>query len=216
MAAYSAEGLYTGLYELANGVPRRSVIADGLELTGMPSDWADGVATVGSVLTAGAGGYRAVLPKGPVLAVDPSAKPWRAMGPNGTPSNGLIGAHSGGISDDLPNYAVQVVRNNPDGTSSVKLVLQFSDGNVSKIKSSTLFPSKWSDLDILESIQPVGSPRNAVATRISDGSTLYQGVVNGVNMEVIKIGSRVTSAYPTGGGFTSLEAFGLAATPPKP
>jgi hypothetical protein len=140
----------------------------------------------------------------------------RQLREDGTPSNGLIGAHSGEISNDLPNYAVEVLRNNPDGTSSVKLVTQFSDGNVSKMKSSTLFPSGWTDPNVLDAIQTVGAPQNAVATRLLDRSTLYQGTVNGVNMEVIKIGNRVTAAYPTGGGFTSLDTFGLTLKPPKP
>ncbi|WP_284197103.1 EndoU domain-containing protein [Chitinimonas prasina] len=135
---------------------------------------------------------------------------------DGTPSNGLKGAHSGSISNDLQSYAVQVLPNNPDGTSSVKLVNQFSDGNVSKIKTSTLYPKSWSESNIFDSIQAVGSPNNAIATRISDGSTLYQGTVSGINMEVIKIGNRVTAAYPTGGGFTSLETFGLTPMFPKP
>lgn len=113
----------------------------------------------------------------------------------------------------LPDYVIQVLRRNPDETTSVKMVMQFPDGNISKIKSSTLFPSHWSDADISNSIKVIGLPSNSIATRISDGSTLYQGTVNGVNMEVIKIGNRVTSTYPAGGGFTSLDAFGLT---PKP
>ena len=137
----------------------------------------------------------------------------RQLRADGTPSNGLIGAHSGEIGNYLPDYAVEVLRNNADGTSSVKLVKQFDDGNVSRIKSSTLFPSTWSEADVLGAIQTVGAPGNAVASRLSDGSTLYQGTVNGVNIEVIKIGGRVTAAYPTGGGFTSLDTFGLT---PKP
>ncbi|WP_236822700.1 EndoU domain-containing protein, partial [Andreprevotia sp. IGB-42] len=162
-----------------------------------------------------------VGPRMPVIHVSPEMQQkilWgqRQLRADGMPSNGLIGAHSGSISNDLENYAVQVLRNNPDGTSSVKLVTQFSDGIVSKIKTSTLYPKSWSELYIFDSIQVVGSPSNAIATRISDGSTLYQGAVNGINMEVIKIGNRVTSAYPTGGGFTSLETFGLTPLLPKP
>ncbi|WP_440533997.1 Ig-like domain repeat protein [Variovorax sp. YR566] len=137
----------------------------------------------------------------------------RQLRSDGTPSNGLIGAHSGEIGNNLPNYAVEVLRSNPDGTSSVKLVKQFADGNVSKIKSSTLAPATWSDADFLDAIQRVGAPENAIAARLSDGSTFYRGTVRGVNMEVIKIGNRVTSAYPTGGPFSLLDSLGLA---PKP
>ncbi|MFV0675564.1 Ig-like domain repeat protein [Variovorax sp. tm] len=137
----------------------------------------------------------------------------RQLRSDGTPSNGLIGAHSGEIGNNLPNYAVEVLRSNPDGTSSVKLVRQFADGNVSKIKSSTLAPAAWSDADFLDAIQRVGAPENAIAARLSDGSTFYRGTFRGVNMEVIKIGNRVTSAYPTGGPFSLLDSLGLA---PKP
>ena len=147
------------------------------------------------------------------------------MNANGGLSNKFIGAHSGEISNDLPDYAVQVLRNNADGTSAVKMYKQFSDGNLSVLKSSTLFPGSWSDADIMSAIQDVGAPANSIGTRISDGanaysngtaSTLYRGQVNGVNMEVIKIGNRVTSAYPTGGGFPSLDLFGLTPVPPVP
>jgi hypothetical protein len=38
----------------------------------------------------------------------------------------------------------------------------------------------------------------------ADGTTLHRGVVNGVQVEVMKIGDAVTSGYPTGGGVTGL------------
>lgn len=63
----------------------------------------------------------------------------------------------------------------------------------------------------MSAVRSVGSRENAVITRISDRSTLYQGTVNGVDMEVMKIGSRVTSAYPTGGTWTPLSTYA-----PKP
>ena len=43
--------------------------------------------------------------------------------------------------------------------------------------------------------------------RIKDKASLHRGVVNGVEIEVIKIGNNVTSAYPTGGKPTTLTSF---------
>lgn len=40
----------------------------------------------------------------------------------------------------------------PDGTRTVKYITQFEDGNLSKIKTSTLFPDNWSDKSIIDSI----------------------------------------------------------------
>ena len=67
-----------------------------------------------------------------------------------------------------------------------------------KTKKSTLFPSSWTDKDILNAINQVGSTK-PVAIRISDKHTLYRDTINGVQIEVIKHGKNVTSAYPTGG-----------------
>ena len=80
----------------------------------------------------------------------------------------------------------------------MKFVTQYSDGNISKIKSSTLFPDDWSNDSIIESIKTVGST-DPIGVRSTDGATLHRGIVNGVQIEVIKIGHDVVSGYPTGG-----------------
>lgn len=73
-----------------------------------------------------------------------------------------------------------------DGTRNAKLVMQFTDGNVSKIKTSTLFPASWTDAQTTSAVRATGN-RPALATR-SDGASLHQTTVNGVKVEVIKVG----------------------------
>lgn len=91
-----------------------------------------------------------------------------------------------------------MIKTNPDGTQNVKLIKQYDDGNVSNIKSSTLYPDAWSDEKITNSVRYVGqNPK--VATRVSDGATLHKGSVDGVEIDVIKQGEDVISGYPTGG-----------------
>lgn len=47
-----------------------------------------------------------------------------------------------------------------------------------------------------------------VAIRSSDGAALYQSTVNGVKIEVIKVGDDVTAGYPTGvKGFQTISQF---------
>ena len=84
--------------------------------------------------------------------------------------NQLIGGHSPDINNANPNYAVEVLSTNTDGTKSVKFVTQYSDGNLSKFKSSTLFPDDWSNDSIIESIKTVGST-NPLGVRTTDGAT---------------------------------------------
>jgi hypothetical protein len=121
-------------------------------------------------------------------------------------SNRVIGGHSPKINNANPNYAVQEMSVNPDGTKVVKFTTQFSDGNLAKIKTSTLFPDSWSDKNIIESVKTVG---NTSAVGIRDNLTLHRGTINGVQIDVIKDGANVISGYPTGGkltpGFTSLK-----------
>ncbi len=125
------------------------------------------------------------------------------------PKNEVIGGHSPNIvNNDNPDFAVEIIRVNPDGTTVVKYVKGFPDGSVSKIKNkNTLFPDTWSDLSIIDSVKTVGDTP-PIAFRERDGSTLHRATVNGVQIEVIKIGSDVTAGYPTGGGATGvLEGF---------
>lgn len=70
--------------------------------------------------------------------------------------NDLIGGHSPEITNRNPNYAVEEISINPDGTRKVRFTTQFLDGNLSKIKTSTLFPESWTEEQILNSITNVG------------------------------------------------------------
>lgn len=117
--------------------------------------------------------------------------------------NKLIGGHSPDINNSNPNYAVEVLQINPDGTQKVKFVTQYADGNLSKIKTGTLFPDGWSNDKIINSIKTVGD-LSPIGVRASDGAMLYRGIIDRVQIEVIKIGDTVTSAYPTGSLQTGL------------
>jgi hypothetical protein len=130
----------------------------------------------------------------------------RVTNASGAPTNRLIGAHAGEISNSNPNYAVEVLSVNADGTRNVKLVTQFNDGNLSKIKSSTLFPENWTSNQTMNAVKQVGD-LPPVAMR-ADGAALYQSTVNGVQIEVIKVGNTVTAGYPVGSrGFQTITYF---------
>lgn len=123
--------------------------------------------------------------------------------------NEIIGGHSPDINNSNIDYATEIVKINPDGTKDIKYTTQFPDGNLAKIKNSTIFPDGWSDTTILDSISEIGSS-TPVSIRGRDGATLHRGVINGVEIDVIKIGDKVISGYPTGqtnaplpGGFTN-------------
>ncbi len=113
--------------------------------------------------------------------------------------NGIAGGHSSEINNNNPNYAVEVISANKDGTKLVKYTTQFPDGNLAKIKTSTLFPDSWTNKEIIESIKSVG---DTPAIGVRDNLTLHRGIINGVEIDVIKDGSIVTSGYPTGGKLT--------------
>jgi len=121
------------------------------------------------------------------------------------PKNEVIGGHSPNfVNNENPDFAVEILTKNPDGTTNVKYVKSFPDGNISKIKNNnTLFPDTWSDREIINAIKIVGDTP-PIATRSRDGATLHRTTVNGVQIEVIKIGSDVISGYPTGGGVTGI------------
>ena len=114
-------------------------------------------------------------------------------------SNKIIGGHSANaVNNNSPNFAVEDVRINPDGTRVVKYYKQFPDGNVSRLKTSTLFPEGWSDDEIINSIQNIADSK-PIGVRPTDGQTLHRGTVNGVEIDVIKQGIDVISGYPVGG-----------------
>ena len=113
-------------------------------------------------------------------------------------SNGIIGGHSSNINNANPNFATETIKVNPDGTKVIKYTKQFPDGNISKIKTSTVFPDGWSDKNIIDSIHEV-SNSNAIGQRSIDGLTLHRGKINGVEIDVIKKGNEIISGYPVGG-----------------
>lgn len=117
--------------------------------------------------------------------------------------NRIIGGHSSFITDENVLFAVENHGTNADGTSKVKYIKQFPDGNMSTIKSSTLFPTTWSDSKIINAIKSVGNTP-AIGQRPSDGATLHRITIDGVQIEVIKIGDVITSGYPTGGNAIKL------------
>ncbi len=113
-------------------------------------------------------------------------------------SNEVIGGHSPQIKTS-PNFDHEVLETYPDGTSKVKFVTQFPDGNLSKIKQSTLAPDDWTDQKILDTTGKVADTPE-VASRVRDGATLHRQTVDGVQWEVIKDAQgNITSSYPTGG-----------------
>ena len=84
-----------------------------------------------------------------------------------------------------------------DGTRNIKFVKDLQDGNISKIKKSTVFPDSWSDSKIIDTIKEVGdSP--SISVRGRDGATWHRKIVDGVEVDVIKLGNDVISGYPTG------------------
>ncbi|MFD0674225.1 EndoU domain-containing protein [Cohnella sp. GCM10027633] len=76
---------------------------------------------------------------------------------------------------------------------------------ISKLKKSTLFPDSWTDEQILESIIEVGNSP-AISARLRDGATWHRATINGVEIDVIKVGDDVTSGYPTGAVNASLPS----------
>jgi hypothetical protein len=125
--------------------------------------------------------------------------------PNPRSSNGFSNEIRGGHSPKIknhPDFAVEIISNNPDGTTKVKFTKQFPD-NASKIKTSTLAPDSWSEQKIIDTTIAVANTP-AVITRLSDRSTFHRQTVDGVTWEVIRDSSgNVTSSYPTGGTYSN-------------
>ena len=120
-----------------------------------------------------------------------------AKSPGGLSSE-IRGGHSPSIKKN-PDYAVQEVARNADGTSVVKFKKKMPDGKMSKTKKSTLAPESWDDDQIVSATQTVAETK-PVATRPRDGATLHRETIDGVQWEVIKDADGVvTSSYPTGG-----------------
>lgn len=79
--------------------------------------------------------------------------------------------------------------------------MQFEDGNLANIKK--LFLDTWTNDDIIKNIKTV-SDSKPIGIRASDRAILHRNVINGVQVEVIKLGDKVVSGYPTGGLNTKL------------
>ncbi|EOH96174.1 hypothetical protein UAY_03084 [Enterococcus moraviensis ATCC BAA-383] len=111
--------------------------------------------------------------------------------------NEIIGGHSPDINNSHPNYATEIIKRNPDGTMDIKYTTQFPDGKLAKIKNSTIFPEVWTDTKILDSIKNIGNS-SSISVRGRDGATLHRQIVDGVEIDVIKLGDNIISGYPTG------------------
>ena len=110
----------------------------------------------------------------------------------------IIGGHSPQISNNNSLFAVEDLSNNEDGTKEVKFVKDLLNGKISKIKKSTLFPSDWSDDKIIKSVMTVAhSSEKGLRTR--DNATWHRENIDGIDIDVIKLGNIIVSAYPTGG-----------------
>lgn len=79
----------------------------------------------------------------------------------------------------------------------IKYTTQFSDKDLAKIKNSTVFPESWADDRALDSIKDIGNS-SPISVRARNGATLHRRIVNGVEIDVIKRGNEIISAYPTG------------------
>ena len=114
-------------------------------------------------------------------------------------SNKIIGGHSpNAVNNNSPNFAVEEIKINADGTKVVKYYKQFPDGNVSRLKISTLFPDSWTDSDIIDAVQNIADSK-PIGVRQLDGQSLHRGIINGIEIDVIKQGNDVISGYPVSG-----------------
>ena len=111
--------------------------------------------------------------------------------------NEIIGGHSNVISNENEKFVVEVIAKNSDGTKVIKYIKDFGDGSISKIKKSTIFPDSWSETEIISAIKKTGNS-SIIAIRAKDGATFHRQIINGVEIDVIKINNEVVSGYPTG------------------
>lgn len=130
--------------------------------------------------------------------ISPEMKEKILEGQRKNPSkNEVIGGHSSQINNENSKFAVEVLSENMDGTKNIKYIKDFQDGSISKIEKSTIFPDSWSESKIITSIEQVGNSPT-IATRTRDGATFHRGIIDRVEIDVIKIGDNVVSGYSTG------------------
>lgn len=124
--------------------------------------------------------------------------------------NGVRGGHSPNVVNNAnSNYAVEILKQNADGTLYVQYYTQFPDGTMSRLKKSTLFPNTWSDEDIVSSIKQISNTSPVGQRTINNiTTTLHNGTINGVEIDVIVENGNITAGYPVGGkptpGFDSI------------
>ncbi|MEK3682888.1 EndoU domain-containing protein [Paenibacillus sp. FSL R10-2736] len=183
------EGLAFKAGEIPDGpsLPRTPVqqqYMDAMDEMGAGAGKIEGLGNGGSV----------VIPK---TVISPEMETKILEGQRRIPKNDLIGGHSPSINNVNDNFAVEVLSTNAYGTKNVVFTKQFPDGNISKLKKSTLFPESWSDEQIIRDITYVGNTP-AISKRLRDGATWHRATINGIEIDVIKVGEDVTSGYPTG------------------
>ncbi|MEI2318009.1 EndoU domain-containing protein [Bacillus paramobilis] len=79
-----------------------------------------------------------------------------------------------------------------NGTKDINYTTQFPDGKLAKIKNSTIFPDSWSDTKFLGSITDIGNSF-PLSIRGRDGATFHRESIDGLEIDVIKIGDNVVS-----------------------
>ncbi len=162
------------------------------------ADVVDDVADITKAADKGDDVVRGLTSDKPSTQISPEMEKKILEGQRKSPfKNEIIGGHSPQINNSNDLFAVEELSVNADGTKNIKFIKDLQDGNISKIKKSTIFPDSWSDSKIIDSIKEVGdSP--IVSIRGRDGATWHRKVIDGVEIDVIKLGDDVVSGYPTG------------------
>ena len=114
--------------------------------------------------------------------------------------NKLIGGHSSNINNKNPNFVVEILESNSDGTKLIRFIKQLPDGSLSKPKISTVFPDNWSDSKIMISIKSVGESF-PIGIR-SDGSTLHRAIIDDVSIDGSRSRRDPMPVPPRGAGRT--------------
>ena len=78
------------------------------------------------------------------------------------------------------------------------ITVSYTHLNVSRLKISTLFPDSWTDSDIIDAVQNIADSK-PIGVRQLDGQSLHRGIINGIEIDVIKQGNDVISGYPVSG-----------------